>query len=139
MSMKYLGERFDIHTGGIDHREIHHPNEIAQNQAYTCSCHPGASFWIHNNFLIDRRGKLSKSTGGALLLHDLVERGYHPLAFRMMCVQTHYRRELEFSLKSLDAALTRLKRIVIGLEALRRLATADTPAATEAGAALLHC
>jgi cysteinyl-tRNA synthetase len=138
MSMKYLGERFDIHTGGIDHREIHHPNEIAQNQAYSCSCHPGASVWMHNNFLIDRSGKLSKSAGGALLLGDLVERGYHPLAFRMMCLQAHYRRELEFSFASLDAALTRLKRIVIALEALRRLAPADPLAATEAGAALLQ-
>ena len=138
MSMKYLGERFDIHTGGIDHRAIHHPNEIAQNQAYSCSCHPGASVWMHNNFLIDRSGKLSKSVGGALLLGDLVERGYHPLAFRMMCLQAHYRRELEFSFASLGAALTRLKRIVIALEALRRLAPADPLAETEAGAALLQ-
>jgi cysteinyl-tRNA synthetase len=135
MSTKYLGERFDIHTGGIDHREIHHPNEIAQNQAYTSSCHPGASFWMHNNFLIDRSGKLSKSAGGALLLGDLVERGYHPLAFRMMCLQAHYRRELEFSFKSLDAALARLKRIVIALEALRRLAPVDSFVGTEIGAA----
>lgn len=139
MSMKYLGERFDIHTGGIDHREIHHPNEIAQNQAYTCSCHSGASFWMHNNFLIDRSGKLSKSAGGALLLKHLTERGYHPLAFRMMCLQAHYRRELEFSFTSLDAALTRLKRIVIALKALRRLGPMNLPAATEAGAALLEC
>lgn len=66
MSTKYLGERFDIHTGEIDHREIHYPNEIAQNQAYTCTCHSGANFWLHNNFLVDRTGKLSKSTSGAL-------------------------------------------------------------------------
>ncbi len=138
MSMKYLGERFDIHTGGIDHREIHHPNEIAQNQAHTCSCHPGANFWIHNNFLIDRSGKLSKSAGGALLLQDLVERGYHPLAFRMMCLQAHYRRELEFSYESLYAALTRLKRIVIALEALRRLAPAERVPGTGPGAAVLQ-
>ena len=137
MSMKYLGERFDIHTGGIDHRQIHHPNEIAQNQAFTCSCHPGASFWMHNNFLVDRSGKLSKSAGGALLLGDLVERGYHPLAFRMMCLQAHYRRELEFSFTSLDAALTRLKRIVIALERLRRLASSDAFVGKEVSAALL--
>jgi cysteinyl-tRNA synthetase len=138
MSMKYLGDRFDIHTGGIDHREIHHPNEIAQNQAYNCSCHSGAHFWMHNNFLVDRSGKLSKSAGGALLLRDLAERGYHPLAFRMMCLQAHYRRELEFSFTSLGAALTRLKRIVIALEALRQQAPADPADATGAGATLLR-
>ena len=92
---------------------------------------------MHNNFLVDRSGKLSKSGGGAPLLGDLVERGYHPLAFRMMCLQAHYRRELEFSFASLDAALTRLKRIVIALEALR-LAPADPLTRTEAGTALLQ-
>ena len=138
MSMKYLGEQFDIHTGGIDHRGIHHPNEIAQNQAYTSGCHPGATFWMHNNFLVDRSGKLSKSAGGALLLGYLEEHGYHPLAFRMMCLQAHYRRELEFSFTSLDAALTRLKRVVIALETLRRLALTDLSVRTELGAAVLQ-
>jgi cysteinyl-tRNA synthetase len=139
MSMKYLGKQFDIHTGGIDHREVHHPNEIAQNQAYTCTCHRGANWWMHNNFLVDRSGKLSKSEGGALLLGDLVERGYHPAAFRMMCLQAHYRRELDFSFASLDAALTRLKRIVIALEALRqRVPADDPPGGTEAATTLLQ-
>jgi cysteinyl-tRNA synthetase len=129
MSIKYLGERFDIHTGGIDHREIHHPNEIAQNQAYTCSGHPGATIWMHNNFLIDRSGKLSKSAGGALLLQDLIERGYHPMAFRLMCLQAHYRSPLEFSFAVLTGALSRLKRMVMAIEALRRDAEAALPAA----------
>jgi cysteinyl-tRNA synthetase len=120
MSIKYLGERFDIHTGGIDHREIHHPNEIAQNQAYTRSSHSGATLWMHNNFLIDRSRKLSKSAGGALLLRDLIERGYHPMAFRLMCLQAHYRSPLEFSFAALGAALSRLKRIVMAIEELRR-------------------
>src|SRR3546814_5674773 len=61
MSMKYLDEQFDIHTGGIDHREIHHPNEIAQNQAFTGTSCTGANWWMHNNFLVDRGGKMSKS------------------------------------------------------------------------------
>jgi len=120
MSIKYLGERFDIHTGGIDHREIHHPNEIAQNQAYTGTGHSGATIWMHNNFLIDRSGKLSKSAGGALLLQDLVERGYHPMAFRLMCLQTHYRSPLEFSFAGLTAASSRLKRILMAIEEHRR-------------------
>jgi len=132
MSIKYLGERFDIHTGGIDHREIHHPNEIAQNQAYTCSNHSGATIWMHNNFLIDRSGKLSKSAGGALLLQDLIERGYHPMAFRLMCLQAHYRSPLEFSFAALASALSRLKRIVMAIEELRGEAEPVVPVAVTA-------
>jgi cysteinyl-tRNA synthetase len=120
MSLKYLGQQFDIHTGGIDHREIHHPNEIAQNEAYTGTSHPGATIWMHNNFLVDRTGKLSKSTGGALVLQDLIDRGYHPMAFRLLCLQAHYRSPLEFSLTALKGALSRLKRIIIAVEELRR-------------------
>jgi len=119
MSMKYLGEEFDIHTGGIDHREIHHPNEIAQNQAHNACEHSGANIWMHNNFLIDRQGKMSKSTGDFLRLQVLVDKGIHPLAYRLMCLQAHYRSELEFTWENLLAALTRLKRILIGIEKLR--------------------
>lgn len=113
MSEALLGFPFDIHTGGIDHREIHHPNEIAQNQARCASADTGARLWMHNNFLIDRGGKMSKSSGEFLRLQLLVDRGYHPLAFRLMCLQAHYRSELEFSWDSLGAALTRLKRMVM--------------------------
>ncbi|MEM8727020.1 MAG: cysteine--tRNA ligase, partial [Pseudomonadota bacterium] len=118
MSAELLGHPFDIHTGGIDHREIHHPNEIAQNQAHNCSSDSAAKIWMHNNFLIDRRGKMSKSTGEFLVLQTLVDRGYHPLAYRMMCLQAHYRSELEFSWEGLQAALTRLKRMVMLVERL---------------------
>ncbi len=119
MSCKLLGQPFDIHTGGIDHREIHHPNEIAQNQAHGCSPGTGANIWMHNNFLVDRRGKMSKSSGEFLTLQALVDRGYHPLAFRILCLQAHYRSELEFTWEGLHAALVRLKRIVIGVECLK--------------------
>ncbi len=119
MSMKYLGNPFDIHTGGIDHREIHHPNEIAQNQAYARSAHSGANVWTHNNFLVDRRGKMSKSAGDVLVLEQLVDRGFHPLAFRLMCLSAHYRHPIEFSFESLAAALSRLKRMIISIEELR--------------------
>ncbi|MGP1282087.1 MAG: cysteine--tRNA ligase [Parasphingopyxis sp.] len=119
MSKMYLGETFDIHTGGIDHREIHHPNEIAQNQAHSCSADTGANIWMHNNFLVDRGGKMSKSAGEFLTLQLLVDRGVHPLAYRLMCLQAHYRSELEFSWENLLAALTRLKRMVIAVEQLR--------------------
>lgn len=126
MSNKYLGEQFDIHTGGIDHREIHHPNEIAQNQAHNCSEHSGANIWMHNNFLIDRAGKMSKSSGDFLRLQVLIDRGFHPLAYRLLCLQAHYRSELEFSWDNLAAALTRLKRIVIGIERLLEKADGQT-------------
>ena len=164
MSEALLGLPFDIHTGGIDHREIHHPNEIAQNQAYSdqrpsffktlrikirawarsivtlishfqipylskwamkrrpseqflCSSdYSGARIWMHNNFLIDRTGKMSKSSGEFLTLQALVDRGFHPFAFRLMCLQAHYRSELEFSWENLAAAQTRLKRLVMGVE-----------------------
>ena len=128
MSAELLGHPFDIHTGGIDHREIHHPNEIAQNQAHNCSSDSAAKIWMHNNFLIDRRGKMSKSTGDFLVLQTLVDRGFHPLAYRMMCLQAHYRSELEFSWEGLLAALTRLKRMVMLVE---RLADAPLGGATD--------
>ena len=119
MSAELLGHPFDIHTGGIDHREIHHPNEIAQNQAHTCGPDSGARIWMHNNFLIDRRGKMSKSSGDFLTLQALVDLGFHPLAFRMLCLQAHYRSELEFSWEGLSAALTRLKRMVMAVDSLK--------------------
>ncbi len=131
MGEKLLGFPFDIHTGGIDHREIHHPNEIAQNQAYCCTgglddaAHSGAKIWMHNNFLVERSGKMSKSAGEFLRLQLLVDKGYHPLAYRMMCLQAHYRSELEFSWEGLGAALTRLKRIVMAVERLADAAPGD--------------
>jgi cysteinyl-tRNA synthetase len=119
MSEALLGLPFDIHTGGIDHREIHHPNEIAQNQAHSCSDHSGARIWMHNNFLIDRTGKMSKSSGEFLRVQLLIDTGFHPLAYRLMCLQAHYRSELEFSWENLAAAFVRLKRIVMGVSTLR--------------------
>jgi len=118
MGEELLGFPFDIHTGGIDHREIHHPNEIAQNQAFCHSDASGANIWMHNNFLVERSGKMSKSSGEFLRLQLLIDKGYHPLAYRMMCLQAHYRSELEFSWEGLGAALTRLKRLVIRIEGL---------------------
>ncbi len=124
MSLEQLGHPFDIHTGGIDHREVHHPNEIAQNQAH-CGCDTaepgftGARIWMHNNFLVDRGGKMSKSAGEFLTLQVLVDRGIHPLSYRLMCLSAHYRSELEFTWEGVVAAQTRLKRIVQTIEKLR--------------------
>ncbi|MCH7629929.1 cysteine--tRNA ligase [Novosphingobium sp.] len=128
MSGQVLGFPFDIHTGGIDHREIHHPNEIAQNQAFCCTnglnvpTNSGAKVWMHNNFLVERSGKMSKSSGEFLRLQLLIDKGYHPLAYRMLCLQAHYRSELEFSWDGLAAALTRLKRIVMAVAQLKERA-----------------
>ena len=119
MSEALLGLPFDIHTGGIDHREIHHPNEIAQNQARCGSDHSGARFWMHNNFLIERSGKMSKSSGEFLRVQLLIDKGFHPLAYRLMCLQAHYRSELEFSWEGLQAAFVRLKRMVMGVSNLK--------------------
>ena len=130
MSAQYLGTPFDIHTGGIDHREIHHPNEIAQNQAHRGCADPGARFWMHNNFLVKRTGKMSKSSGEFTTLRTLIDHGVHPLAYRLMCLQAHYRSELEFSEEGLLAALTRLKRLAIAVEGLR--ARPDGKATTDA-------
>jgi len=137
MSKKYLGAQFDIHTGGIDHREIHHPNEIAQNQAH-CECaETGANWWMHNNFLVERAGKMSKSAGGFTTLQTLIDKGVHPLAYRLMCLQAHYRSELEFSAEALAAAVTRLKRLVMTVSSLRDRAAAD-PDAPSAGDAAAY-
>ncbi|MET0587179.1 MAG: cysteine--tRNA ligase [Novosphingobium sp.] len=128
MSGEVLGFPFDIHTGGIDHREIHHPNEIAQNQAFCCTngldvaANSGARMWMHNNFLVERSGKMSKSSGEFLRLQLLIDKGFHPLAYRLMCLQAHYRSELEFSWEGLGAALVRLKRLVISVEQVRKQA-----------------
>lgn len=134
MSGQLLGFPFDIHTGGIDHREIHHPNEIAQNQAFCCTngldvpANSGARVWMHNNFLVERSGKMSKSSGEFLRLQLLIDKGYHPLAYRMMCLQAHYRSELEFSWEGLGAALVRLKRLLMAAANLRAQASAaDSP------------
>ncbi|WP_395614874.1 cysteine--tRNA ligase [Sphingorhabdus sp.] len=135
MSEALLGLPFDIHTGGIDHREIHHPNEIAQNQARCGSDHSGAQFWMHNNFLIERSGKMSKSSGEFLRVQLLIDKGFHPLAYRLMCLQAHYRSELEFSWEGLQAAFVRLKRMVMGVEKIREFTTSrpDGNSADDAG------
>ena len=135
MSAELLGHPFDIHTGGIDHREIHHPNEIAQNQAmyqaHGSGPDTGARIWMHNNFLIDRRGKMSKSSGDFLTLQALVDRGFHPLAFRMLCLQAHYRSELEFSWEGLAAAFKRRKRLIRPIAELASYAGNTKPVAEE--------
>ena len=103
MSMKYLGEHFDIHTGGIEHIPVHHTNEIAQSEGATG--HTFANYWMHNNHLLDTEGKMSKSHGDFLTLSSLIEKGYNPLAYRYFLLTAHYRKELAFSFEALDGAV----------------------------------
>lgn len=104
MSMKYLGETFDIHCGGIDHIPIHHANEIAQSEAATGK--KFVNYWVHGNFLTFKGEKVSKSKGGLYTVSELEEKNYPPLAYRYMCLLTHYRKALDFSLDNLTAAKT---------------------------------
>jgi cysteinyl-tRNA synthetase len=103
MSIKYLGEQFDIHAGGIDHIPIHHTNEIAQSEAATGK-HPWVKYWIHNEFLIQDKGKMSKSAGGFLTLQTLIDAGYAPLDYLYFLLGGHYRSQLQFSYEALDGA-----------------------------------
>ncbi len=110
MSMRYLGETFDIHTGGIDHIPVHHTNEIAQSESATGK--PFVNVWMHNEFLVDEEGKISKSRGAALSLQALKDKKYSPLAFRYFCLNTHYRKPLAFTWKALDAAQSAYRSLV---------------------------
>jgi cysteinyl-tRNA synthetase len=103
MSIKYLGEQFDIHAGGIDHIPIHHTNEIAQSEGAT-GRHPWVRYWVHNEFLVMDKGKMSKSAGGFLTLQFLVDSGYDPLDYRYLLLGGHYRSQLQFSFAALDGA-----------------------------------
>jgi cysteinyl-tRNA synthetase len=112
MGRKYLGDLFDIHTGGADHIPVHHENEIAQTAA--CTGEPGARYWMHNEFLLVDGGKMSKSMGNVYTVSDLVEKGFEPLSYRYFCHNAHYRRQLNFTWSALASAQK-------GLLSLRRL------------------
>ncbi len=103
MSMKYLGETFDIHTGGIDHIPVHHTNEIAQSECATGKKY--VNYWMHVNFLNDTTGKMSKSNDDFLTLSVLQQKGYDPLAYRYYLLTTQYRSEITFSYEALDGAV----------------------------------
>ncbi len=109
MSRKYLGDQFDIHTGGVDHIPIHHENEIAQSDAFLKK--QAVKCWMHCEFLQVDGGKMSKSMGTAYLLSDLEEKGYEPLAFRYMCLNAHYGKKLNFTWDGIEAAQKSLNRL----------------------------
>jgi cysteinyl-tRNA synthetase len=109
MSAKHLGIPFDIHTGGIDHIPIHHTNEIAQAEA--AFCQNLANFWLHGEFLVSKEGKMAKSKGNITILKDLIEKEINPLAYRYLCLTTHYRSKLTFSFSSLKSAQNALNNL----------------------------
>jgi len=102
MSTYYLGSQFDIHTGGKEHVSIHHTNEIAQ--AYGAFGQRTANFWLHNDWLTVKGEKMSKSLGNIYTLQDLVTKGYHPLAFRYLILNSCYRTGLDFTWEALEGA-----------------------------------
>ena len=102
ISLKYLGEYLDIHCGGVDNIFPHHTNEIAQSEAYLG--HKWCNYWVHGEHLNDKSGKMSKSKGEFLTISLLESKGYNPLSYRFMCLQSHYRNQLVFSYDSLDTA-----------------------------------
>ena len=109
MSMKYLGEKFDIHTGGVDFIPLHHTNEITQNEA--CTGHKVVNFWLHGEFLTMDGKKMSKSLGNIITVEDIKKKGFHPLAFRYFTMSAHYRQKLNFTWEGLEAAANGLNRL----------------------------
>jgi len=117
MSIKHLGENFDIHAGGIDHIPVHHTNEIAQSEAATGKS-PWVNYWIHNEFLVMDKGKMSKSAGDFLTLETLLDAGYDPLDYRYFILGGHYRSQLQFSWEALDGSRNARKSLVDRLRLL---------------------
>ncbi|MCA9351793.1 cysteine--tRNA ligase [Patescibacteria group bacterium] len=122
MATKYLGSQFDIHTGGADLRSVHHNNEIAQSECAT-GCSPFVTYWLHGEMLNVQGEKLSKSTGGNITLNTLREKGFSPLAYRYLALQTHYRSPMNFSWEVLQAADNGLHNIYRDIMRLREHAT----------------
>ena len=118
MSVKYLGTTFDVHTGGVDHIQVHHTNEVAQTEC-CYDVHPWVRFWMHNEWLDYRGEKMSKSKGNVALLEDLEARGIPARAFRYFFLQAHYRQQQTFTDEAMDAAATGYDRLVSAAAELR--------------------
>ena len=112
MGQKYLGEQFDIHTGGIDLIPTHHENEIAQSKG-KCGKIP-ANYWMHGEYLLINGGKMSKSLGNVYLVKDIIEKGYNPLVYRLFSFSSHYRNKLNFTWKAIEATSKSLERLKNG-------------------------
>ena len=110
ISMKHLGETLDIHCGGVDNIFPHHTNEIAQSESYLG--HKWCNYWVHGEWLNDKSGKMSKSKGEFLTISLLKEKGYNPLAYRYMCLNSHYRKQLVFSYEVLESSENEYKKLL---------------------------
>lgn len=110
MSRKYLGDTFDIHTGGVDHIPVHHENEIAQSEALVG--HKTVDYWMHVEFMQVDGGKMSKSLKNTYTVSELEQKGYSAMAFRYFCLNTHYRKKLNFTFEGMDAAKTAYNRLL---------------------------
>ncbi len=117
ISAKHFGEQLDIHCGGIDNIFPHHTNEIAQSEAYLG--HKWCNYWFHVHHLIDKQGKMSKSKGDFLTVSLLEGKGYNPLAYRMFCLQSHYRKPLEFSFDALDNVVSAYDKLIKNISKLK--------------------
>lgn len=110
LAINYLGEKLDIHCGGVDNIFPHHTNEIAQSEAYLG--HKWCNYWLHGEHLNDETGKMSKSKGEFLTVSLLESKGYNPLAYRFFCLQSHYRNQLVFSYEALDKATNTYNKLI---------------------------
>jgi cysteinyl-tRNA synthetase len=124
MSMKFLGDQFDIHCGGIDHISIHHTNEIAQSEAATGK--KWVNYWMHNEFLIMNKGKMAKSSGNFITLATLIDDGFDALDYRYFSLGGHYRSQLQFSIESLKSAKSARENLFEKIIQLKK-ETDDTP------------
>ena len=120
MSMKYLGEEFDIHCGGIDHIPVHHTNEIAQSEAATQK--PWVKIWMHGEFLVLNKQKMAKSAGGFITIDTVKEHNIDPLSYRLMCMSAHYRQQLSFSWEGLEQSAHTLKKLKEQVLSVREVA-----------------
>jgi cysteinyl-tRNA synthetase len=137
MSMKYLGEQFDIHSGGVDHIQIHHTNEIAQSEAATGK-HPWVKYWVHNEFLVLDKEKMSKSAGSFITLQNLVDMGFDPLDYRYFLLGGHYRNQIKFSIDSLEGARNARKSLLSTLRVIDEKAKAAGQGGEDDGAARVY-
>lgn len=113
MSKKYLGQVFDVHTGGVDHIPVHHENEIAQNEALAGK--KTVNYWCHGEFMLVNNGKMSKSLGNTYRISQLEDMGYCPLDFRYFCLNAHYRKKLNFTFEGMDGAKVSYERLLNAL------------------------
>ena len=118
ISMKHLGEYMDIHCGGVDNIFPHHTNEIAQSESFVG--HKWCNYWFHVHHLNDKSGKMSKSNGDFLTVSLLTEKGYNPLVYRLFCLQSHYRKPLEFSYEVLDNMVAAYDKLVKRIASLQQ-------------------